>query len=56
MQGCDLRERVQREVMFAASSRGTEYMVRSRTHKLLLCEDVSFDRLHTCQRSYNSVI
>lgn len=32
--------------MFAESGRGSEYMVRSRTHKLLLCEDTEFDRLY----------
>ena len=46
MRGCDLRERVPREVMFAESGGGTEYMVRTRTHKLLLCADASFDRLY----------
>jgi arylsulfatase A-like enzyme len=46
MPGFDLRKETPREVMFAESGRGFEYMARSRTHKLLMCEDSEFDRLY----------
>lgn len=43
MGGFDLRQLVPREVMFAESR--SAYMARSRTHKLLKCQDAEFDRL-----------
>lgn len=46
MSGFDLREETSREVMFAESARGFEVMARSRTHKLLMCEDSDYDRLY----------
>ncbi len=46
MGGFDLREETSRETMFVESGRGSEYMARSRTHKLLLCEESAFDRLY----------
>ena len=36
----------QRSVIFAESSRGREYMARSRTRKLLLCEDDAFSSFY----------
>jgi arylsulfatase A-like enzyme len=49
MPGLDLTATPQRELLFAESGRGNAYMVRSQTHKLLLCRDDSHSQYFDLQ-------